>query len=139
MQGLSQQLRMRQELSLQPQQILRSELIQMPLLELELRVKAELEQNPFLDEIDPNEDSSEPSDNETNLDTEDDNEENPVEKTPKEESSENEREVDWENILNDANHWEYKSQNHQFIDDNVEIPQPNIPTLAEHLYEQLGL
>jgi RNA polymerase sigma-54 factor len=139
MQGLSQQLRMRQELSLQPQQILRSELIQMPLLELELRVKAELEQNPFLDEIDPNEDSSDSNDNESKLDTQDDNEDNPVEKTPKEESSENEREVDWENILNDVSHWEYKSKNHQSIEDNVEIPQPNIPTLSEHLYEQLGL
>jgi len=52
LQGLKLEQRMRQELTLQPQQILRSELIQLPLLELELRVQAELEENPFLEESD---------------------------------------------------------------------------------------
>ncbi|NQU05642.1 MAG: RNA polymerase factor sigma-54 [Calditrichaeota bacterium] len=137
MQGLSQQLRIRQELTLQPQQILRSELIQMPLLELELRVKSELEQNPFLDEVDPKEDSAESNEEESKPETNTDDDGNPVEVTPKEESAESDREVDWENILNDVSHWEYKPRNHQSITDNIEIPQPNIPTLAEHLYDQL--
>ncbi|MBM3324158.1 MAG: RNA polymerase sigma-54 factor, partial [Calditrichaeota bacterium] len=51
MQTLRQELRQRQEQILQPQQILRSELIQLPLLQLELRVRAELMENPFLEEI----------------------------------------------------------------------------------------
>lgn len=50
MPGLSQDLQMKQVQLQQPQQILRSELIQLPLLELEMRVQAELEENPFLEE-----------------------------------------------------------------------------------------
>ncbi|HHE46524.1 MAG TPA: hypothetical protein ENL08_02325, partial [Bacteroidetes bacterium] len=72
MQGLRQELRLRQELTLQPQQILRSELIQMPLLELELRVNAELEQNPFLEEVDPSEDGADSTAEETEHDKETD-------------------------------------------------------------------
>ena len=49
-QTLRQDLRQRLEQTIQPLQILRSELIQLPLLELELRVGSELEENPFLEE-----------------------------------------------------------------------------------------
>ena len=48
-QTLRQDLRMRLEQTIQPLQILRSELIQLPLLELELRINSELEENPFLE------------------------------------------------------------------------------------------
>ena len=51
MHQLRQEFRQKLEQYLQPQQILRSELIQLPLLELELRVRTELQENPFLDEL----------------------------------------------------------------------------------------
>ncbi|MFH0765373.1 MAG: RNA polymerase factor sigma-54 [Calditrichota bacterium] len=135
MQGLKQELRMRQELTLQPQQILRAELIQLPILELEMRVNAEMEENPFLEE---NVDAVEnPPEDEESLkpDSTTDEESEEV----KEPVSDSVREVDWEDILNDSDHWEYRSQTRVSTEENTEIPQPIISTLSEKLIEQLHL
>jgi RNA polymerase sigma-54 factor len=130
---LRQDLRLRQELTLQPQQILRSELIQLPLLELELRVRSELEENPFLDEgeeleelpSEPQEDSTEPA-----VIAE-------VTDTPDEKEERKEREIDWEAILNDEDQYEYRPFRNMPVE-VTEIPRPATVTLTEHLLEQLG-
>ena len=130
---LRQEIRLRQELSLQPQQILRSELVQLPILELELRVRSELEQNPFLEEgeememegAEPEIDEIEPA-----VIAEEKN-------TPEEKEKQEEREVDWESVLNDEDNYEYKPQRNNSLE-LTEIPKPATVTLADHLHEQLG-
>ena len=135
---IRQELRLRQELTLQPQQILRSELLQLAALELEMRVKQELEENPFLEEIDPSdveEDETPEAGAEEAVDTEFEEEVEEQETKPAELQS---REVDWDEILNDAEHWEYRPVSKPTgVELNPEIPQPSIPSLSELLYEQL--
>ena len=121
---LRQDLRLRQEQILQPQQILRSELIQLPLLELELRIRGELEENPFLEESDEDLQVVDKQDDEA------DNAEEPEAETQAEE-------IDWEDILADSEPFEYKPSRPS--EELVEIPRPNVLTLAEHLEEQLHL
>jgi len=121
---LRQEFRLRQEQILQPQQILRSELIQLPILALELRVRGELEENPFLEESDEELQVLEKQEEETD---------NPEEAEP--EAKENE--IEWEDILNDDEPFEYRPQRPP--EELVEIPRPNVLTLAEHLEEQLHL
>ena len=121
---LRQEVRLRQEQILQPQQILRSELIQLPILELELRVRGELEENPFLEE----------SDEELQvLEKQEEDTENPEETEP--ETKENE--IEWEDILNDDEPFEYRPKRPP--EELVEIPRPHVLTLSEHLEEQLHL
>ena len=133
MQGMRQDLRMKQELQLQPQQILRSELTQLPLLELEMRVNAELEENPFLEENDETNDEVNKDDAEPIKASSEDSENN------SEEPDTEKREVDWEDFLNDADHWEYRPKKSVQSDDLPDMPQPDVLTLIDHLYEQLHL
>ena len=121
---LRQEVRLRQEQILQPQQILRSELIQLPLLDLELRVRAELEENPFLEE----------SEEELQVVDKPEEEAAPAEEA---DSEENPKEIEWEDILNDEEPFEYRPKRPP--EELVEIPRPSVQTLAEHLEEQLGL
>ncbi len=121
---LRQDLRLRQEQILQPQQILRSELIQLPLLELELRIRGELEENPFLEESDEDLQVVDKPDDEA------DSTEEPEPETQAEE-------IDWEDILADDEPFEYKPSRPS--EELVEIPRPHVLTLAEHLEEQLHL
>ena len=139
MQGLRQELRLRQDLTLQPQQILRSELIQMPLLELELRVHAELEQNPFLEEVESSEDAPDSGEDEQKVDATVDVTDDDEEDQTKYEPDESTTEVDWENILNDSEHWEYRPKTRVQTEISTELPQPQVLTLDDHLYEQLRL
>ncbi len=137
MQGLRQELRIKQELQLQPQQILRSELIQLPLLELEMRVKAEIEENPFLEEAEP-ETSEDMETQESSSDAESmDGVGDDSEVSDNEKDKEQTREVDWEDFLNDADHWEYKPGYRAANEETMEIPQPDVLTLNDHLCEQL--
>ncbi len=133
MQGMRQDLRMKQELQLQPQQILRSELIQLPLLELEMRVNAELEENPFLEENDETENEVGKDENEPVKENSDDAEVNIEEKEPEK------PEVDWDDFLNDSDHWEYRPKKSAPSEDLIDMPQPDVLTLVDHLYEQLHL
>jgi len=141
MQGLKLEQRMRQELTLQPQQILRSELIQLPLLELELRVNAELEENPFLEESEASSDEESPVAEHDGRD-DDGKPEHPVD-APLEETNPRElpekREVDWDEILNDVGHSEYRAQTRFQPEDGSELPQPDVTTLLDHLLDQLHL
>lgn len=130
---MRQDLRMKQELQLQPQQILRSELIQLPLLELELRVNAELEENPFLEENEDTEIGPSKDDNESVKDNTEEPEINADEKEPEK------PEVDWDNFLNDSDHWEYRPKKGSISEDIRDLPQSDVLTLVDHLNEQLHL
>ncbi|MBI5059630.1 RNA polymerase factor sigma-54 [candidate division KSB1 bacterium] len=147
---LRQEFRQHQRLEqyLQPQQILRSELIQLPLLELELRVRQELVENPFLEEIAEDEAIVDKQQVELESDTaaatyETDHSENgTTEKAAEIESAQEatkESDVDWENFLSDdADQGLFRAGKHM-PDDMVETPQAFVPTLSEHLEEQLRL
>lgn len=135
MQGLRLEQKLKQELALQPQQILRSELIQLPLLELEMRVISELEENPFLEELEET-DQVETAESAEKVDMTEDEEE----KTEPDLTDETApREVDWDEILSDSSHWEYRAKTRIQSDDLPDIPQSAETTLIDHLHEQLHL
>jgi RNA polymerase sigma-54 factor len=152
MHQLRQELRQRLEQYLQPQQILRSELIQLPLLELELRVRAELQENPFLEEIPEDEAIVEKEQVELETDSsaakyETENEvpgqaartaevEGKVEEPAG--TGKSEEDVDWENFLDDEESYVFKAHRHS-TEEAVETPRPFVPTLAEHIEDQLRL
>ncbi|MCX6640155.1 MAG: RNA polymerase factor sigma-54 [bacterium] len=135
MQTLRQDLRQRLELTIQPLQILRSELIQLPLLELELRVRSELEENPFLAESDELEPETIQADEELPVpkDADELDEEDKLETPLKTEASE----VDWEEMLNDEDFYEYKPRSLPNTVEIQEIPRAATSTLSEYLITQL--
>lgn len=134
-QTLRQDLRQRLELTIQPLQILRSELIQLPLLELELRVRHELEENPFLEEADTQEDAALEPDEELPVPqtAEELDEEDKQDLPPKTEESE----LDWESILNDEDFYEYKPRSLPSHVEVQEMPRAAALTLYDHLNSQL--
>jgi len=134
-QTLRQDLRQRLEQTIQPLQILRSELIQLPLLELELRVSSELEENPFLEEAETIEEEDTESKEELPVpkSAEELDEEDKNEKEPQTEA----KEVDWEDMLNDEDYYEYKPR---ILPSNVEVhevPRAAAITMIETLRSQL--
>jgi RNA polymerase sigma-54 factor len=148
MQTLRQELRQRQEQILQPQQILRSELIQLPLLQLELRVRAELMENPFLEELSEDEaivdkDVAELEPEKAAAATDETEEEVvPTTGTQERETTDDhrakEQEIDWENFLTDDDQYYYRASR-PAPEELVETPRAVVPTLSEHLEEQLRL
>ncbi len=146
MQTLRQELRLRQEQILQPQQILRSELIQLPLLQLELRVRTELVDNPFLEELSEEEaivdkDVSELESDKSAAATEETEEEageTASTETPAEENRKKEQDIDWENFLTDDDQYHYRAYRPS-PDELVETPRAALPSLSDHLEDQLRL
>ncbi|MBK6910600.1 MAG: RNA polymerase factor sigma-54 [bacterium] len=137
---------------LQPQQILRSELIQLPMLELELRVRAELQENPFLEEI--AEDEAVVDKSMTEVETEasaaslDDSGESAeyeaaarvARDEPEQPESRNEDEVDWDSFLSDDEHSVYKASRFtESGEELTELPRPFVQSLAEYLEDQMRL
>ncbi|HEY3294727.1 MAG TPA: RNA polymerase factor sigma-54 [bacterium] len=148
MHQLRQELRQKLEQYLQPQQILRSELIQLPLLELELRVRTELQENPFLEELPEDEAivEKEHAEIETeqaaaSFETTGEQAERETAAAKPEEpmtATKTEDEVDWENYLDDEETLVFAA-NKFMPDELIETPRPFIPSLAEHLEEQLHM
>ncbi len=132
---------------LQPQQILRSELIQLPMLELELRVRAELQENPFLEEVAEDEVVVERNVAEVETDNsaaslDDRSEADEVTaRTSREESSRQDDEVDWDSFLSDEDPSVYKASRFTSSggEELTELPRPSVQSLAEHLEDQLRL
>jgi RNA polymerase sigma-54 factor len=120
------------EQRLTPQQIMLSTLLQLPQLRLEQRIKAELEENPILELEDEIE--------EIRLDQEkedSDDEGDSVEESPEDALDEmSEEEVDWDEILNDEDSFEYSAPKDP-NDEHYEAPVVHHATMAEHLLEQL--
>jgi RNA polymerase sigma-54 factor len=150
MHQLRQELRQKLEQYLQPQQILRSELIQLPMLELELRVRAELQENPFLEEVPEDEAIVEKEQVELETENAAATFETAAEEPPHEESntavkveepapsSKSDDDVDWESFLDDEESVMFTA-NRYMPEELVETPRPFVPTLAEHIEDQLHL
>ncbi len=133
---------------LQPQQILRSELIQLPMLELELRVRAELQENPFLEEIAEDEAVVDKQMSEVDVDQSaaslDDNPDVPMHeaasRTDREEANDRADDVDWDSFLSDDDQSLYKASRFTGTGEELtELPRPFVQSLAEHLDDQLRL
>ena len=147
MHQLRQEFRQKLEQYLQPQQILRSELIQLPLLELELRVKTELQDNPFLEELAEDEAvvDKEPSELDEEVPTASFEEgeapaaevEKIAETTPASDAKAAEG-PDWESYFDDEEPTFFKA-NRYMPEEMAETPRPFIPSLAEYLESQLRL
>ncbi|MBL7033413.1 MAG: RNA polymerase factor sigma-54 [Candidatus Delongbacteria bacterium] len=122
---LRQSIVIRQELTQTPQQILRSELLQIPMMLLEARVKMELEENPVL-EIEEGE-----LDLEDMLEDKDDDEK-------ADDQVDDDNEVDWDQ-LGDSDNYEmpHTGSQRDSTAEYAEIPRPVIQTLQEHLITQL--
>ena len=137
-----------QKLSMQlkqsPQQVLLSSLLQLPQLSLEQRIKTELEQNPLLEEdiVQEEELNTEQEALEEmaliqkevkgSSDKNENNEDAP------EEIPEEEKEIDWDEILNDEDNFEMKIPK----DNNTEVferPEVSQNTLPEMLLNQLNM
>jgi RNA polymerase sigma-54 factor len=118
--GLSQGLRLRQELKVNPRLYQAMDLLYMPLLDLQQHLKQELVNNPFLDLEEPAEDEEELKDErEEQEDTEDD-------------------EVDWEEIL--LNGFDAGGRRAEYEEKEYFRPTPVATRdLWDHLAEQLKL
>ncbi len=136
---LRQEIGLRQEMVTQPQQILRSELIQTPLIQLETRFQQEFEQNPLLELAEEREQRLEE-------DSDDRLESNVVrdavqddEKSEAKEAEREEREPDWEAVFDEQEDEKQFYRANRAVTEPVEIPQADIQTLADMLSDQLRM
>jgi RNA polymerase sigma-54 factor len=131
-------LKLSQKLS--PQQIQLMKLIQLPAVELEQRIKEELEDNPALEEVDYDDDSN---DDELNLDnSEDDLKTNEDSEKEVEEATKENDDVSFEDYLDDDDTPDYKLNSYDYNPDeekSKEIPFSVGQTFHENLVSQLGL
>lgn len=130
--NLQQKQSLQQKLS--PQQIQYIKLLQLPTLALEQRIKAEMEQNPLLEEGEEEDDLQ--------VDATDDRSETTNEDpdaTDKADTSDDE--FDWDEFLNAPDDlYGYKAQvDHSAEEDDREAPMPATSSLAESLRDQVGL
>jgi RNA polymerase sigma-54 factor len=142
--SLSQNLKLEQRLT--PQQILLSTLLQLPVLNLEQKIKAELEHNPVLEEGDeedllPDEiiDSS-PEENqqiEEELQLHEKKEESAEDYDTKE-LEEAQKETDLEDLINDEDTFEIRIPKDNNKED-YEKPEVSIQSLPEHLLDQMHI
>ena len=127
-------LNLRQKQSLQqklsPQQIQYIKLLQLPTLALEQRIKAEMEQNPLLEEGEDEEETEfdEPAAADDDRASDDD-------------ASSSDDEFDWDEFLNAPDDlYGYKAQvDHSAEEDERDLPMPSASSLAESLRDQVGL
>jgi RNA polymerase sigma-54 factor len=141
--NLQQRQSLQQKLS--PQQIQYIKLLQLPTLALEQRIKAELEENPLLEE---GEDELEEVETEQEEETEaeadealsaEDSPEAQSELEPPEDKQDSEEEYDWDEFLNSSDDlYGYKARVDSSVEDeDRERPMPARTTMSEHLQGQL--
>lgn len=132
---LRQEVSMRQDMVQTPQQILRSELLQLPIMLLEARLKLEVEENPvleFAEEEPAVEDLSEPG-------HEDDDERSESDAEADEDKA-IEDEENWDEFINEDNLTPYgRDTGTTTGQELMDIPRPQILTLQERLAEQLQM
>jgi RNA polymerase sigma-54 factor len=120
---------------LSPQQIMLMKLLQLPLMELEQRIKEEIEENPALEEVNDHEDyEDEPI-------SDDDNDDNDDDYNSEENSYDKDDEFDFTDYFSDDEEdYSYKLQanNRSRDDDQYETPVTNEQTFQEYLTQQLG-
>jgi RNA polymerase sigma-54 factor len=130
--NLQQKQSLQQKLS--PQQIQYIKLLQLPTLELEQRIKEEMEINPLLEEGEEEE--------EDEITTEPD-------EHPQAEAQEDEREAegneedefDWDEFINSPDDlYGYKARvDHSAEEERRDLPMPHKSSMAEHLRDQIGM
>ena len=118
-QRLTLQQKLLQKLS--PQQIQMIKLLELPAIQLEQRIKNELEENPVL-EVDENHREGEQQDEQT-----------------KETNDDTEKDISIDEYLNDEPTYKYKANNYSKDDKKEDIPFSIGSTFHEYLSEQLGL
>ena len=121
---LQQKQKLQQKLS--PQQIQYIKLLQLPTLELEQRIKEELEENPLIEEGPSEEERLE----EERLEVEE----------REQEQEDLEEEFDWDELLNNADDlYGYKARVDYSDEDDREVPMPARVSIADQLEDQLAL
>jgi len=127
----------RQELKLSPQQIQLMKLLQLPIMELEQRIKEEIETNPALEESHEHDDYE---DNEPTVD-ENDNGEND-DYNDEETNFDKDEEFDLTDYLQDEDFDDYsyklQANNYSNDDDPYEAPIVNEETFQDYLNQQLA-
>jgi len=136
----------RQELKLSPQQIQLMKLLQLPLIELEQRIKEEIEANPALEdnesseENDPVTDDTAPEENE-NYDEGEDNGEND-DYNDEETAISKEDEFDISDYLPDEDEYDYsyklQANNRSRDDEEYQAPITHEESFQDYLIHQLG-
>jgi len=123
--GLSTNLRL--ETRIDPTLILRSELVELPILRLESRIQTELSLNPFL-EISHEMDELQVKDEDDDIESEDN----------EEEEEKVEEETNWEEVVKDFSNYEDNyPMPYDKNDDEIEFQQPVTKTLKDSLIDQL--
>jgi len=126
-----------QKLSMQlrqsPQQVLLSSLLQLPVLSLEQRIRMELETNPLL-ELDMEDEVVQDLENAPEIGVE---QPEPVEGEEKADKTA-EKEIDWEEILNDQESYEVRIPKEKTVD-TYERPEVYQENLTDHLLSQLHM
>jgi RNA polymerase sigma-54 factor len=127
--NLQQKQSLQQKLS--PQQIQYIKLLQLPTLELEQRIKEEMEMNPVLEE-------GEEEDEEILTDPD-----APASQTEEaeERAERDDEEFDWDEFLNSPDDlYGYKARvDHSAEEEQREIPMPYRSSMAEHIRDQVGM
>ncbi len=133
--NLQQKQSLQQKLS--PQQIQYIKLLQLPTLELEQRIKEEMEINPLLEEGEEEEEQVV----QTEADDEIRAKEEKEAKDEREAEGDREDEFDWDEFLNSSDDlYGYKARvDHSAEEEQREIPMPYKSSLAEHLRDQIGM
>jgi RNA polymerase sigma-54 factor len=134
-------VRLGQQMSLQmrqsPQQVLLSSLLQLPIMSLEQRLQMELELNPLL-ELEQEQELEEEMEEKLDQTVEEEVESEVDEENIGEIEIEKEKEeIDWEEILNDENNYEYRlprEKGEEEENTNLHVFQE---TLTDHLISQL--
>lgn len=127
----------RQELKLSPQQIQLMKLLQLPIMELEQRIKEELEINPALEESHENDDYE---DNEPTVDPADDGENDDYNDDEVDFSKDDEFDINDYLPEEDLDDYSYKLQanNYSSDDDVYEAPVVHEETFQDYLNQQLS-
>ena len=136
----------RQELKLSPQQIQLMKLLQLPLIELEQRIKEEIESNPALDD-DENGEDNEPINEEDNMSGEsssndnEDNEEND-DYNDEELTVNKDEEFDLSDYIPDDDEYDYsyklQANNRSRDDEEYQAPITHEESFQDYLIQQLG-
>jgi len=133
---MSQRLALQQRQS--PQQVLLSTLLQLPMLNLEQRIKQELELNPLLEiDVDVDEEIEQEQVEDLKREEESDKADNDDEEA-RDEIPEEETQIDWDEILNDEDNYEIRAPRER-PEEEMDRPEPAPVTLMDHLMEQIHL
>lgn len=138
--NVSQRLSMQQKQS--PQQVLLSTLLQLPLLNLEQRIKMELETNPLLEEVPESELEEETEEDEVpemKLEQEkEDGSDDSSEEEEKEVTVDEQDEIDWDQVLGDDEKDEFRIPRDSNVEE-YERPKVNQVSLTDKLFDQLHM